>query len=379
MALTRAGIEKIYSAKFADGNRVELLASGSEALERILALIREARESVCVMFYIFRDDETGVQFANALKQKAREGVRVYLLYDSIGSFGTNKEFWQSLREAGVQVRASRPISLLQPLLTFTRDHRKLVLIDGQAAFTGGLNMGNEYFGFLKRKIRSWRDTGVILHGPVAMGLFATYQIAWRRWGERALPAPSVVPEPSGPMAVMPVFSHSVRTRRRLRQLLHHSISNAQRDICLTTAYFIPSLGMIRALGAAVTRGVRVRLLLPEKTDIRATYYASRASFGVLLRRGVEIYVYNDRMLHAKTYIFDHQWSIVGSMNLDFLSLRVNDEGSVGILHEGFASSMVELFERDLKDSTRIDPETWHARGLWQRAKEWFFDLFRRNL
>jgi cardiolipin synthase len=165
----------------------------------------------------------------------------------------------------------------------------------------------------------------------------------------------------------------------MRKLLYYSICGAQEDIYITTAYFTPSIRMLRCLGDAVSRGVRVRMLLPGKSDIIAAHYAGRAFFTHLLKSGVEIYNYQGEMLHAKTAIFDCNWSVVGSANLDFQSLRRNDEGNVGILDRNFADQMVELFSEDLKQSEQIKLEVWRERGLWEKIKESFFVIFRMRL
>ena len=165
----------------------------------------------------------------------------------------------------------------------------------------------------------------------------------------------------------------------MRNLLRHSIKTAKATILLTTAYFTPSRRMIALLEDAVRRGVRVRLLVPGKSDVPAASYAGRAFFTRLLKSGIEIYTYRGEMLHAKTYVFDQYWSIVGSTNLDYQSLIYNDEGNIGILDPSFASKMIEIFEEDLKESLRIDLEEWQGRPLLEKLEEHFFALFRKRL
>jgi cardiolipin synthase len=165
----------------------------------------------------------------------------------------------------------------------------------------------------------------------------------------------------------------------MMRLLRYSIEEAKASILLTTAYFIPSRRMIALLEDAVMRGVRVRLLVPGKSDIPAASYAGRAFFGRLLRSGIEIYTYRGEMLHAKTYLFDHRWSIIGSTNLDYQSLVYNDEGNVGLLHNGIARKIADIFEEDLRNSHKIQPEEWHQRPSLDKIKEHFFALFRKRL
>ncbi|GAB4389605.1 MAG: phospholipase D-like domain-containing protein [Thermodesulfovibrionales bacterium] len=376
---TAAGIEGIYGGSFIGGNRVELLERGREAFGRIFDAVRRARRIVCLEFYIFRNDETGEELAGILKQKASQGVQVYILYDHLGSFGTPRRFWKDLRRAGVKARASHAFRWTAPGRYQHRDHRKLVVVDGHTAFTGGLNIANEYRGLHIRKKEPWRDTGVMVKGPAASALMETFMKAWVAFGGEPIEATTAEAPAEGDLPVMPIFAHSSRGRRGLRRLLYYSINHSAKSICLTTAYFTPSRRMIETLEAAVARGVSVRLLVPGISDVPAAYYAARAFFHRLLRAGVEIYEYQGMVLHAKTYIFDGVWSIAGSANLDFQSLRWNDEGNIGILDEDFAARMTAVFEEDVSKSLRITMEDWSRRPLWAKIKERFFSLFRRRL
>jgi cardiolipin synthase len=372
-------IEKIYGSAFVGGNSVQLLYRDREAFRSIFDSIREAKEIICLEFYIYRNDETGTELAELLKEKASGGVRVHLLYDHLGSFGTPRRFWSGLRRAGVQVRASRPFKWFSPVEYIHRDHRKLLVVDGHTAFTGGLNIANEYRGLHLRKLEPWRDTGIMIRGPAALALMETFKKAWlASRGENFEHRAGAVAE-MGSLPVIPIFAHSSRGRRRMRRLLYYSINHAARDIYLTTAYFTPSRRMIETLEEAVKRGVRVRLLVPGESDVLAAHYAGRSSFTRLLRAGVEIYNYMGKVLHAKTYIFDGCWSVVGSANLDFQSLRWNDEGNVGILDSGFAEEMVKLFHEDVKHSVKIEIAGWLQRSWCEKAKERFFRTFRRRL
>lgn len=386
LTLDIQSIEEIYGDVFVQGNGAQLLYEGEKSFAAIFKSIEDARHFICLHFYIFRNDETGIRMAELLKKKAREGVRIYILYDHFGSFGTPKAFWDGLANAGIQIKASRPFKWSSPRNYVRRDHRKLIISDGVRAFTGGLNIADEYGGFhLRLKRSGWRDTGVVLEGPIAFALFKIFRKTWHAWkGEPipsidppAFPANICLPEPCLP--VIPIFASSSRGRRRMRKLLYYSINNSKKSILLTTAYFTPSRRMVDSLEDAVKRGIEVKLLLPGKSDVTAAYYAGRAFFTRLLKGGVRIYNYQGEVLHAKSYVFDGCWSIVGSANLDFQSLRWNDEGNVGILDEGFGRKMTELFEEDLAHSTEIKEDAWSQRPLSERIKERFFVLFRRRL
>jgi len=206
-----------------------------------------------------------------------------------------------------------------------------------------------------------------------------FRQAWRLWKGDAIPHVPDTPSLPDGLPALPIFTRSGRMRRRMRKLLYYSINHAGQEICLTTAYFVPSRRMLQTMEAAVRRGVRVRLLVPGKSDVPVAQYAGRFFYSRLLRAGVEIHEYKGPMLHAKTYIFDNAWCIVGSANLDLRSLRWNDEGNVGILDNGFAESMKHTFHRDLESSERILPEVWRQRPVCEKLKERLFSLFRRRL
>ncbi|MBI4689891.1 MAG: hypothetical protein HY754_06455 [Nitrospirae bacterium] len=382
---TRVEIEKVYGSNFTDGNKVQLLWKGEELFKGIFDSIACAKRLICLEFYIFRNDETGIKLARLLKKKAREGVYIYILYDHFGSFGTPLQFWTELKKAHINVRASHPFKWTAPLTYAHRDHKKLIIIDGEKAFTGGLNIANEYRGYyfkrLRRRQSAWRDTGIMIEGPIALRLLREFKKSWVIWGgEPIIYDIDKSAETIGDgLPALPIFASSSRGRRKLRRLLYYSINHARQSIYLTTAYFTPSRRMIDALSGAVERGIDVKLLLPMESDVPAAHYAARASFTRLLRAGVEIYNYKGEILHAKTSVFDGRWSIIGSANLDFQSLRWNDEGNVGILDEGFGHQMTNVFTDDIKHSLKIEPEQWKSRDFFEKIKEKFFALFRRRL
>ena len=385
-------IEKIFEDKFTVVRDVELLWRGRESFKKILDTIINARKVICLQFYIFRNDATGLDLSELLKQKAREGVHVYILYDHFGSWETPRKFWKEMSEAGISIRASRPFKWTTPFHYVHRDHRKLIVVDLREAFTGGLNIANEYMGFhLRTKGIGWRDTGIMVKGPMVKILFDTFKKSWYTWGGEEIECGDAnVSEDIEALSVqssdndrgipaIPVFVHSSKGRRRMRRLLYYSINHSQESVTLTTAYFIPSRRMVETLENAVGRGVRVRLLVPGMTDVPAAFYAGRAFFARLLKAGVEIYAYMGEILHAKTYSFDKCWTIIGSTNLDFQSLRCNDEGNVGILDSDFGLRMIEIFKEDLTHSVKMDRESWHKRPLLEKMKEHFFAFFRRRL
>ncbi len=379
-AFSKAVIENILGMSFSANNMVRLLKSGQETFQEILDCIRAARQIICIEFYIFKDDNTGKKVAEVLKQKAAEGVNIYLLYDHFGSFLTSRRFWMDLREKGVNIRASHPFRWSAPRGYLYRDHKKLLVVDGEKAFIGGFNIADEYHGYLRKRIKTWRDTGIYIEGPVASSLLNMFRKSWKTW--KGVPIQWKAARNSTVrhgVPVIPVFANSRRARSRMRRLLIYSIRNAKKRIFITTAYFTPGIRIQRALVQAARRGVSLKLLLPGESDVLSVFYAGRAYYTRLLKAGVEIYNYQGSVLHSKTAVFDDCWSIIGSTNLDIQSLRRNEESNVGILDTGFAQQMIDTFYSDLKNSVRIDPETWAERPFYQKILEKFFYLVLKKL
>jgi len=377
--LNKSGIEKIIRGSFTENNRVRILKSGQETFQAILDTIASAQKIICIEFYIFKDDNTGRKLAALLKEKAGQGIPVYLLYDHFGSFLTSSKFWLDLKKEGIKVRVSHPFKWSSLKGYIYRNHKKLLLVDGTKAFTGGFNIADEYHGYFKTRKHIWRDTGIYLEGPIASTLLRIFSRSWKTWKGEIINLPFTQPQLNGGVPVIPVFANSARARRRMRQLLLYSIRNAKESIFLTTAYFIPSRKILRALINAAQRGVDLKLLLPGRSDVMATYYAGRSYYRRLLMAGAEIYNYQGAVLHAKTSVFDRCWSIIGSTNLDFQSLRRNDESNVGIFDRNFSSLMIDIFHSDLQRSAKIEEKTWGKRPLHQKFLEKFFSLIMKKL
>jgi cardiolipin synthase len=379
IALKKSAIENILGLPFIENNKVRLLKNGHETFQTIFDLVSTAREIICIEFYIFKDDDTGKKLAALLKEKAREGVRVYLLYDHFGSFLTSRDFWSDLKNAGVKVRVSHPFNWTAPRGYIYRNHKKLLIIDGTKAVTGGFNIADEYHGYFKKRKITWRDTGIYLEGPVAYTLLNIFQKSWSTWkGEIINWHPKYETLNHG-VPVIPIFANSGRARRRMRRLLIYSIKNAKSSILLTTAYFIPSQRILKALVQAAKRGVSLKLLLPGESDVRSVFYAGRSYFSRLLKAGAEIYNYQSSVLHAKTTVFDECWSIIGSANFDHQSLGRNEESNVGIFDVDFSTHMTEAFQADLKNSLRVDADKWAQRPLHHKILEKLFSLIMKKL
>lgn len=392
MNYNKSDIEKILGHPFVENNYVRLLKSGKEIFETIFDSITNAKHIICIEFYIFKNDDTGKRLSEILKEKARQGIKVYILYDHFGSLRTPAGFWQDMKRAGINLRVSHPFKWSAPRHYIHRDHKKLLIIDRGKAFTGGFNIGDEYHGYFKKLKQPWRDTGIYLEGPIAAALLEIFKKSWTAWKGNVIVydkkahsvrklniIPDQKSEPSNVVSVIPIFTSSARARKRLRKLFFYSISSAKEKIFITNAYFTPSKRMLNVLEDAVTRGVEVKLLLPGRSDVAPVFYASRAFYKKLLRAGVEIYNYTGKILHAKTAVFDSCWSIIGSANLDFQSLRRNDESNVGIFDKDFGKYMEKVFLEDLEQSVKIDATTWPKRPFYEKILEKLFSWFRKRL
>ena len=234
-------IERIFKHRFSSATHVQLLWKGRESFQTIFYAVGRAERFVCLQFYIFKNDETGTALSQLLKQKSREGVKVYILYDHFGSLGTPRSFWKDMGNAGIKIRASHPFKWTAPFNYVHRDHRKLIVIDSRRAFTGGLNVANEYSGFhLRRRSRGWRDTGILVEGPIVKELFDTFQKSWTMWGgERILLEEAGGEQPGRTtgenVPTFPIFVNTAKGTNRMTTLLRYSIDHAQNSNLLPTA------------------------------------------------------------------------------------------------------------------------------------------------
>jgi cardiolipin synthase len=352
------------------GNQLELFVEGESATLSMLAAIDGARHEVLLESYIFVDDDTGRRFACALRAAAARGVRVCVLADAVGSFSTAGGFWQDLREAGVEAHL---FHRLFPELWWHpfRDHRKILVVDRQVAFTGGMNIADEYSAFTLRKKRlppgTMRDTHARLTGPSVWDLVPVFAESWERAGGKTLLASGSPPRGSGGARVLVLDSRPGRGHQETSSALAALVAAARESVWLTNAYFAPGHSAVAILGyAARRRGLDVRLLLPGKTDVAIVRHAGHGWYSRLLRKGVRIFEYQRTLLHAKTMVVDGYASLVGSTNLDFRSFRFNAECNLVVLDAGVGAAMRGAFETDLADSEEIRLPSWKRRGNLHR-------------
>ena len=372
-----------YGSLLVAGNKVTLLVDGEATYAAMFEAIENAKEHINFETFIFEDDEVGKRFSDLLIQKSAEGVPVNLIYDSYGSKNTPVSFFQRLRDGGVLVLEFNPVNPLKVLkgkvwALRNRDHRKILVVDGAIAFTGGVNVSAVYSGssagwsHREKKDEPWRDTHVRIEGPAALRLQWQFMKTWERQKGPALPRRDYFPyvQQAGNTLVRVVGSLPGERNRLIFMMYISAITHAENSVYLTTPYFVPDDQMLKALTDAAARGVDVKILLPGFSDSALVFYASRYYYTRLLKAGVQLFERRGGMLHAKTAVIDDVWSTVGSSNLDNESFLTNDEANAVMLGRDFADSMQAMFEKDLEESDQITLDEWETRSLDNRMKEW---------
>jgi cardiolipin synthase len=369
-ALSRAG-----GAPLVAGNEARILKDAREHFPAFLAAVGTARQSVFVENYIFADDGVGRELADALLQRAKAGVKVRVLCDWLGSFRLRRRFWQPLVEAGGEVRWFNPPSIASPLGALTRDHRKMLAVDGRIGFVTGLCISGRWLGDPAKGIAPWRDTGVCIRGPAVADIERAFAQTWAASGA-SLPAAELTPPESiaqaGDVAlrVLPAVPSGAGLYR-LDQLI---AAMAHETLWLTDAYFVGVAPYVQALRSAALDGVDVRLLVPGSSDLRLLSALSRSGYRPLLEAGVRVFEWNGSMLHAKTAVADGRWARIGSSNLNVASWLGNYELDVAVEDARFAAAMQGAYEEDLHNATeivldarRVGPAVPRPRGHGRRS------------
>ena len=406
-----------------DDGSIQLLRNGAEAFPAWLEAIAGAQREILLEMYWFDSDRTGRMFAEALIERARAGVVVFVIYDSIGSLGTDRAMFEKMEAAGVKVREFHPIAPWRKRFRWgaiaRRDHRKIIVIDEAVGFTGGINLCDQAAS-KESGGGGWRDDAVRVSGRAVTELRALFFDTWLRiGGPMPTRGPSVAPRArrqltaaaryeagqpaatwrdrlariSRPQREITTTADRRITRRPAVQVLGHSTFGAQRTIrnlyvrqiraarrCILIAnsYFVPDNTVRRALERAARRGVEVRVIVPERSDVPSVGWAARALFTSLMRAGVHVHLWLEGMMHAKSAVID-EWATVGSYNLDYLSLRYNLEVNVASEDPAFVQSVETSFRGDLAMCREIDGTTWERRPVFERVIEWLAYLVRKVL
>ncbi len=354
-ALAERAFSRAAGAPLIGGNSVRLLINAAQNYPAWLAAIASARRHVHFESYIIHEDSAGLEFANALIAKAQEGVRVRLAYDWMGGFGkASRKFWNRLRAGGVEVRCYNPPHFDSPLGWLSRDHRKMLAVDGEVGFIAGLCVGRMWVGEPRKHIEPWRDTGIEVHGPALADIERAFAEVWAMMGE---PIPD--DELPGIMTLSQAGDVNLRIVAtvpataglfRLDQLI---AAMARKRLWLTDAYYAGMPSYVQALRAAARDGVDVRLLVPNATDIPLLRPLSRSGYRSLLEAGIRIFEWNGTMIHAKTAVADGHWARVGSTNLNVASWLGNCELDAVIENDEFARQMEDQYLADLANATEV--------------------------
>jgi len=347
---------------------VDVYFDGGSAFDAMERDVDAARTEILVESYIWKDDATGRRALDALGRATARGVAVRALADAVGSLSTKKAYWEELRRKGVEVRLFGTF-LLQPF----RDHRKILVVDRRVAFTGGMNIADEYsggsgLGSAGKSLSAWRDTHARVEGAAAWEMATVFSEGWNEAGSTPIVLQPLEPPGDAPSRVLVLDSRPGRGHEETASVLAAVVGAARERVWVTNAYFAPRRRAIDALAEAVRRGVDVRVLLPGVSDVPIVRHAGHGWYAPLLAAGVRIFEYQPAILHAKTAVVDDYASVVGSSNLDFRSFHLNAECNFLILDDEVGRTMSKAFERDLESSKEIDAG-WR-RSVPHRAGDW---------
>lgn len=356
---------------FVSGNRHKVLLNGDEIFPAMLGAIRAAKTSITFETYIYWAGDIGQEFAEALSERARNGVRVHVLLDWVGSAKVDKDLIEKMTAAGVQIRKFHPPHWSHLGRLNNRTHRKILVADGRIAFTGGIGIAPKWTGRAQDP-EHWRDTHFEVRGPVVAQIQAVFLDNWIKVTGDVLHGPDYFPllEPVG-TTLSQMFSSSPNGGSESMRLMYlFAITAASRSIDLSASYFVPDELTARTLLEAMKRGVKVRIVVPgEHTDSETVRHASRATWGPLLAAGAVIAEYRPTMYHCKVMIVDGLLASVGSTNFDNRSFRLNDEATLNIMDADFAKQQIAIFEADLNQSRQITFDEWNQRPLREKIGE----------
>jgi cardiolipin synthase len=377
-----AACEALTAAPISHGDDLDVLINGDAIFPVFLDTIRNARRSVNLETYVYWRGDIAHDVARCLCEKAREGVEVNVLLDSVGTLKMDRGLIDDLRAAGVNVAKFRPPRPYAVRRLNNRTHRKLLVADGEVGMIGGVGIAEEWTGDAQDPDH-WRDTHARVTGPIVRGLQGAFAEHWLEATGHVLVGPDYLPDVQpadggGPMQL--VRSSAGVGDTNVEALYFLALACARATIDLTAAYFAPRPAFVDALCDAAARGVRVRVLVPgPHIDKEFVRIAGRAVYAQLLDCGVEVHEYGPTMLHAKTLTIDGAWATIGSVNFDNRSFQLHDEATLCVQSTRVAQQLTEQFERDLEVSERIDPARWENRPLHHRARERAMVVARREL
>lgn len=368
-------LSRLDQSHWRHGDPLTLFTAGRAAYAAMLADIAAAQSEILLESYIIRNDRTGQRIARALSIAARRGVNVRILADAWGSSRLRPPFWEALAEAGSEFRLFRRPRSAPRILLPILDHRKLLVIDRSTAYTGGMNIADEYHHG-RNGTPPWRDTHVRVEGSLALDMARLFFESWELAGgeDLVIPRASDTPRP-GPRSLL-LDTRPGRGQQEMHAAIAGLLGAARERVWISNAYFAPQPWLLKQLRDCARRGVDVRLLLPGPTDVPWVRYAGQAGYSQLLRAGVKIFEYQTAVLHCKTMLTDHSWGLVGSTNWDARSFRWNHECNVLIRDQPLNAELARHFLHDLGHSQAILLREWRKRPIAQRIRNALFALFR---
>ena len=358
---------------FTDGNKVDIYRESNEFFSALLESIENAKYSINIQFYIFKSDSIGTQIINLLEKKQKEGVRVKILYDAIGSRTLKSKVFNKLIALGGQVEAFLPHKLKKLRFNINyRNHRKLVIIDDSIGFIGGFNIGDEYLGRCA-KFGLWRDTHLKIEGPATTYMNLRFMMDWRFASNEDIDLTSYLYKPTkkvGSVSVQIVSSGPDTDLEEIKYGYIKMMQSAKKYIYIQSPYFILDETLLNTLKLAIFQGIDVRIMLPSKPDHPFVYWASWSYAGELLNLGAKVYLYSEKaFLHAKTVVIDDEVCSIGTANMDIRSFSLNFEVNAFVYSQELSKLQREIFESDILNSVELTKEVYKSRNLTIRFKE----------
>jgi len=371
----------LTGAPLSEGNHVTVLKNGVEIFPAMLAAIRGAKKTINLEFYIYWDGEIGRAFAETLAERARAGVQVKIILDAVGSSPMSQSLIDFMARNGIDMEWYHPLRWYTISRLNHRTHRKVLIVDGEVGFSGGVGIADNWLGNADSKDH-WRETVARVEGPVVTQMQFAFMDNWVKSRGELLTGLDYFPsiERRGPHLTQVIKSSPSEGSSTVKLLYIVSIVSATKSIYISNAYFVPDRDTTRALEGAVRRGVDVRVIVPgEFTDVPLVRQASRMHYELLLRRGIRIFEYQPTMMHAKTMVVDGVWSTIGSSNFDDRSFRLNDEVNVNVHDVDIAQQMQAMFFEDLAHSNEVTLRHWFRRPRLARLKEKLADVLKPQL
>ena len=371
---------KQFGFKITDNNKVVLLMNGHDKFEDLFKYVDNAKSFIHMEYFNFRNDSINSLLISHLHKKAKEGIEIRVLYDAFGNSSNNQPFSKqkhdSIAALGIDIQKFDPIRFPWVNHIFPRDHRKIVVIDGITAYTGGMNVADYYVDGLEG-IGPWRDMHMRIHGPAVDHLHQIFAKMWAKQTGYLLTGAKYFPQGKdneGKAKVAIIDREPNVTNKAIRQLYISMLDNAKKKVMIINPYFTPTKSVNKAIERAIERGVDVQIMVSEKSDIPLTPDASHLAAYKLAKKGAKVYMFQNGFHHTKAMMIDDEFCTVGSSNLDSRSLRYDYEVNTAIFDKQVTMQLVNMFEQDKKDSHILDHEKWNQKSTWKKTVAWFGSL-----